>query len=205
MSKAYNEIMDKIEITSDMQTRILNNINAVDFSKKRKALIASKIKVISTVAACIVFIVACAAVIQNNRDINEPQIDTFTPNFGSVMLDSIDELSQKAGFDVMEITQAGDAIISYYFRSDNVAETMYVYETNTITLSQGAGSDDISGDFNEYDKTSEVTIGNLAVTMKGNNNTVSLAIWCNEGCAFSLYSDSPLTEDEFIRLIESIK
>ena len=66
------------------------------------------------------------------------------------------------------------------------------------------GSDDISGEYNDYAINKEVTIGGLTVTMRGNDQ-ISNAVWAYGEFSYSILSDVELEEAEVIHIIESIK
>lgn len=59
-------------------------------------------------------------------------------------------------------------------------------DTNDIYIRKAAGSGDISGDHTQYAETSTVAVGELQVTMKGENGQVSLAAWTDAGYAYSI-------------------
>ena len=66
------------------------------------------------------------------------------------------------------------------------------------------GNEDISGDYNTYNINKEVKIGDLTVTMRGNDK-ISNAVWTDGEFSFSVSSDVELEEPEVINLIENIK
>lgn len=48
---------------------------------------------------------------------------------------------------------------------------------NKIMIRKGTGSEDISGDYNQYPNTEEVAVGDVQVIMKGSDDKVNTAIW----------------------------
>lgn len=67
------------------------------------------------------------------------------------------------------------------------------------------GEDDISGDYEEYASVAAQTIGGRAVTLKGDGETVSVAVWQQEGYSYALCAEnSPMTREEAAALIEAI-
>lgn len=60
---------------------------------------------------------------------------------------------------------------------------------------------DISGDYNVYDETSTVTVGEYTVTLKGNDQKVCLATWTSGDYAYSLDCTSSMTTEEMTALI----
>ena len=82
------------------------------------------------------------------------------------------------------------------------------YEKNgtddSILIRKGTGSDDISGDYNKYTEIKETQIGDVQVTEKGNDGTVSLATWTTEDYSYSI-SVPGMSEDEIAVIIEQVK
>lgn len=105
---------------------------------------------------------------------------------------SMDEASAAAGF-ALTAPESVDG----YSRStiqvfDSTAEPMIevIYSddagTNAIHIRKAAGSGDISGDYNQYAEANTVAVGEVQVTMKGENGQVSLATWTDGGYTFSI-------------------
>jgi len=68
-----------------------------------------------------------------------------------------------------------------YEKDDEVKESE---EDNSIHLRKGIGTEDISGDYNDYAESNQVTIDSYNVTMQGNNGSVSLATWTDGGFSY---------------------
>ena len=84
---------------------------------------------------------------------------------------SLEEAQQLAGFSI----QVPDSIDGYPNRSIQVMDTSMIqvlYENDNeqqILIRKGIGSDDISGDYNSYSESSQITVSDSSVTLKGNN------------------------------------
>lgn len=78
-------------------------------------------------------------------------------------------------------------------------------ENNMMRLRKAAGSDDISGDYNEYADTADITIGELTVTLKGNEGKYNTAVWNDGDYAFAVYSAEGLAQDTLSSMIAEIK
>ena len=50
-----------------------------------------------------------------------------------------------------------------------------------IRIRKASGNEDISGDYTQYTDTNIATIGELKVTMKGENGQTNLATWTDNG------------------------
>ena len=72
-------------------------------------------------------------------------------------------------------------------------------------IRKSAGSDDISGDYNEYAETAEKDIGGKTVTLKGNGGRIYLAIWTDGGYTYCVGMYDGVTEDRMASLAEAVK
>ncbi len=100
-----------------------------------------------------------------------------------------------AGFAQSEITSTGSDFLQIVYTDSS---------DNRIVYRMAKGSEDISGDYNTYTINKEVKIGDLTVTMRGNDN-ISGAVWVDGEFTYCILSDVALEESEVIRLIENLK
>jgi len=88
---------------------------------------------------------------------------------------------------------------------NQMIQAIYTNGDKSLMLRKGTGSDDISGDYNEYSEKNTVQVGELSVTMKGDNGTVSVAVWTNGGCAYAVETqDVPMSADAVSQLIAQL-
>ena len=115
------------------------------------------------------------------------------------------EAAKAAGvtFEVPE--KFGSYKISYIQAMEGIAEVRFSNGDDTITVRKGTGSDDISGDYNEYKSVSEKEINGSTVTLKGSGKGVSAAVWTDGKCSYSVVSDRSLTAKSMASLISKIK
>ena len=81
-------------------------------------------------------------------------------------------------------------------------------EQMVIRKASGAGENaDISGDYNVYNETSTVTVGEYTVTLKGNDQKVNLATWTSGDYAYSylhnLSDSEEILQDTLIQFMKS--
>ena len=81
-------------------------------------------------------------------------------------------------------------------------------EQMVIRKASGAGENaDISGDYNVYNETSTVTVGEYTVTLKGNDQKVNLATWTSGDYAYSylhnLSDAEEILQDTLIQFMKS--
>ena len=101
MDNKYDEVMEHIEVTSEMRSRILANIENMDFAEKKQTKIVRfrNIKRFATLAACLAVMLVGALTLPNLNIFNEPPV---VGNNDIVEVSSVEELSKTVGFEVGE-------------------------------------------------------------------------------------------------------
>jgi len=113
-----------------------------------------------------------------NAQIQNPFVDCKT----------LDEAETLAGFDIALPAKMPEGYTMSAIRAikDTMIEIIYTNGDNEIRIRKGTGSEDISGDYSDYSETETVTLGDLQVTMKGNDEKVNVATWADGGHVFSV-------------------
>jgi len=165
-----------------------------------------KAKRIIAIMACMVMVLSLTACGGNDSGKNEVKSNVSSETTASVEenvqcpnpwteCSDIKEAEENAGFS-FEIPEAiegykiawiqnlGQEMIEViYEKADDAEESE---EDDTIHLRKGVGTEDISGDYNDYAESNQVTIGSYNVTMQGNNGSVSLATWTDGGFSYAV-------------------
>ena len=84
---------------------------------------------------------------------------------------------------------------------DDMIDITVLAGENEISLRKSVGTDDISGDYNQYDQTSDVVVDDMTVTTKGADDMIQVATWNNGEYCFSIVAADGLTQDEVISLV----
>lgn len=205
----YNEIMSRVSVTPEMKERVLYNVAA--HRKLKQELPAGNVKNIrrwmrwipAVAAACFLLVIGLQ-IYYINQPGTEP-IDVATDSI--VEYSSLDELEAAMGFEMpaveglpFEVTETvytnvfGIARIDYYGASG---------ENITLSKAKDDGTD-ISGDYNEYSSVSEEAIDGVTVLLKGNEGTVNLAIWTDDGYAYAVSSYPGISQNTMIELLEAL-
>ncbi len=79
------------------------------------------------------------------------------------------------------------------------------FTSNALCIRKSVGSDDISGDYNEYTEINTISVNNLEVTTKGNEGTVNVALWTNNGYTFAITTNNSMSSEQISELIKSIQ
>lgn len=136
--------------------------------------------------------------------------DVGVPNPFEIV-DTLDEAAKIAGFSLEVPTEYADyktALIQVI--EDDMIEVIYfddIEKTHEgLRVRKAKGSDDISGDYNEYKEENLVKVGELEVTEKGNDGNISIATWTDGTYSYSINVDEAiLNTDDISNLISNIK
>lgn len=212
MSERYNAVMERIEVTGAMRRRILANLEQIDLSVPSPAKVSPfpTLKRLMPIAACFVLLVAGVFAVRQFTP-----MDTVDPKpTGGVMIGNgivevadAEALSEAVDFSVKEPRalpfQAGE--VSYTAFWGEMAQITYAGEGQTVTFRQSLGTEDNSGDYNEYAETEIREIGGMSVTLKGDGETCSLATWSDGIYAYSANAEPGLGAEEWEELIAGVR
>lgn len=91
--------------------------------------------------------------------------------------------------------------------SEQLTEVQYSSGNARLCLRKAPGSDDISGDFNQYAESNAVDVDGRSVTLQGNDGHVQLATWLDGDYTYSIgiYREdgTGLTADEMTALVKA--
>lgn len=129
---------------------------------------------------------------------------------------SMEEAAAAAGFDMT----APETIDGYTERviqvfNANTEDAMFevIYRDggeeskNIIHIRKAPGTEDISGDYNQYAESSTETVGETEVTMKGADGKVHLATWAKDGYTYSInvYAEAGISSDSMAELVAGVR
>ena len=126
------------------------------------------------------------------------------------IVDTLDEAAKIAGFSLEAPTEYADyKSIVIQAIADDMIEVIYFDAEKTyegLRIRKANGTDDISGDYNEYKEVNVVKVGELEVTEKGNDGNISVASWTDGTHSYSINVDEALLNaDDIAKLVETIK
>lgn len=129
-----------------------------------------------------------------------------------ISCETIEEAEKLAGFSFPSegVKDAVGSVESEDIRAikDSMIEIIYFDAAGEeiFRIRKGAGSEDISGDYNEYAEKQTSRIRGAEVTMMGDAGRISVAKWSNDGYAFAVCSeDHPMTSEEMKSVIECMR
>ena len=158
-------------------------------------------------------VVACGKKEEVTEEVTEAST-TQTQDYGVPnpyeIVDTLDEAAKIAGFSLETPTEYADyKSIVIQAIADDMIEVIYFDAEKThegLRIRKAVGTDDISGDYNEYKEENVVKVGELEVTEKGNDGNISVASWTDGTHSYSINVDEALLNaDDIAKLVETIK
>lgn len=201
MKRRYDEVMDRVAITDEMRRRILSNIQSMEI--KARGIRISEFKQYLSAAACFAVLLAGVLAAGHMAGLFRSDEPNVAAGNGIVETGSLEQLAAAVGFAVEEPNALPFEVetttyVSYW---NKLAEITYTGEGRTAALRKSPGTEDNSGDYNTYSAVREVHMGPLAVTLKGSGEAFTLAIWSENGYAYSIRLSEGISESDWHQLI----
>lgn len=129
--------------------------------------------------------------------------------------DSLEEAAAAAGFS-MAVPETIDGHPEQVYQVYNVGTENVLLEViyhggleaeSTVHIRKAPGSEDISGDYNQYSESETLAVGDREVTMKGDDGQVHLATWTLDGYTYSVaaYAETGVSSDELVELVAQVQ
>lgn len=151
-----------------------------------------KLKIITICASMVLSLVACSndSTVKDNSTKQTTEDNVQIPN-PLIDCDTITDAEKIAGFTVVEPTNipAGYTLDSIRAIKGGIIEINYMNGGNIFSYRQGKGSEDISGNFNEYKENNTITVGSLQVMTKGDNGKISVATWTSGEYTYAILAE----------------
>lgn len=202
MRRAYDEILERIEVTPEMRRRALQRIAAEDIvPAKLKVLRFPKLKKYLPAAACLVLVIAGAVTLPRLIQLQTPGNVQVIPQIEEAA--SPDGLSRLVGFEVnvgfvLPFAPEETTYCSYW---NELAQIQYSGAGQTATYRQSAGTADNSGDYTAYGDVAEITANGLSVTLKGDKGVYLLAVWTDGTFSYSLRLSQGAPEAQWLGIL----
>lgn len=202
LTRRYDEVMERVEVTAEMRGRILRNIRAMDLTAGRGGQFPAVKQALSAAACFAVLLAGVFAAGHMAGGLRPDEAGVAVVN-GIVEVDTREQLRDAVGFTVEELDALPFAVetaayVSYW---NEMAEITYTGGGRTATFRKSVGEEDNSGDYNLYSAVREIRLGSLTATLKGSGEAYTLAVWSADGYAYSVRLSDGITELEWRRLI----
>ena len=126
------------------------------------------------------------------------------------IVDTLDEASKIAGFNLSVPATYGDykkQVIQAI--EDDMIEVIYFEEESEnegLRIRKAKGTDDISGDYNEYKNVETMKVGDYDVTEKGDEGNIFIVTWTDGTYSYAIDTDrAELSKEDVANLISNIK
>lgn len=127
-----------------------------------------------------------------------------------VEVKNLDEASKIAGF-TLEVPETYEDYKKQVIQAieDDMIEVIY-YDENSehegLHIRKAKGTDDISGDYNEYKDVETVKVGDFEIIEKGSEGNISVATWNDGTYSYAIdVAEASLTKDTIANLVSNIK
>ena len=200
----YDEVMEKLEVTPEMRARILQNVETQMAEPRKKP---NRLRRFAALAACLAVLLVGAMALP--KFISSPvpeESETMIAN-GMVEVISKEELSEAVGFPVKSAQSLPFFPQSIYYTSywGEMAQIDYANGGSTACFRQSLGEEDNSGDWSEYPAQKSLTVNGCAVTLKGEADSYTLAIWQDGTYSYSLSLSAGQPASVWAELIEGVQ
>ena len=159
-------------------------------------------------------IVACGKKEEIKEETAEVVNTTQEQNYGIPnpyeIVDTLDEASKIAGFDLSVPATYGEyknQVINAI--EDDMIEVVYFEkesENEGLRIRKAKGTDDISGDYNEYKNVETIKVGDYDVTEKSDGGNILVATWTDGTYSYAINTDrAELSKEDIANLISNIK
>ena len=127
-----------------------------------------------------------------------------------VEVKNLDEASKIAGFS-LEVPETYEDYKKQVIQAieNDMIEVIY-YDENSehegLRIRKAKGTDDISGDYNEYKDVETVKVGDFEIIEKGSEGNISVATWNDGTYSYAIdVAEASLTKDTIANLVSNIK
>ena len=181
----YDEVMEKLEVTPEMRARILQNVETQMAEPRKKP---NRLRRFAALAACLTILLVGAAALPKLISSPTPEESETTIANGMVEVASKEELSEAVGFPVKSAQSLPFFPQSIHYTSywGDMAQIDYANGGSMACFRQSLGEEDNSGDWSEYPAQKSLTVNGCAVTLKGEADSYTLAIWQDGTYSYSL-------------------
>lgn len=98
-----------------------------------------------------------------------------------------------------------DAVLYRVSAQDQLLEIVYTLQgTEVARIRMALGTEDISGDYNEYASVTTLEVNNLTITCKGNGDSISNALWTDGTYAYALTASEAMAKEDVQALVSSM-
>lgn len=165
---------------------------------KKAVLITFAVVLILSMAACGKHEKNSSEAVESNSvQIANPFVDCKT----------LDDAATIAGFSLAAPSSIPNWVSETKIRAieNNMIELIYSGTEQQLRVRKANGNDDISGQYDSFDEVTEITVDNLAVTIKRNEGKIYVATWISGDFAYAISSTDGLDQTHIENLVSEIQ
>lgn len=197
----YQKAFASITVPDDMARRVMaraeesDSVSSAGRSRRWPPILAA--------AACLLLVLGFAAVHGGLFRAEDPGTMVVNPY---VSAQSPEEMAGTLDFPlaVPHALPEGYTLTECGVLSGTVAQLRYEKDGERISFRMARGEEDVSGDYGTYGESVRETVGAWTVTLKGDDGTVSLAVWTGEGFAYALSCPGGLPVETVLAIISGV-
>lgn len=120
--------------------------------------------------------------------------------------ESLEAAGEIAGFEISvpESIYGDSEEISINAIDGKMIEIICKSGTEQTRIRKAVGNEDISSDYNDYDRIETIELNGYQITTKGSNDVINAAIWANDTFSFAIDTIPGFDINTIAKLIESI-
>ena len=207
--------MRLMQIIGDIDEKYIDE--AAPAEQKKKAMRFTPWIRYASIAACAMLVIGVGifAITQHSGNIIDTPAQSEEADSSDFLqsgnpyaeYDTLEEAENTIGFEISVPDSYGGYTEPYYAVIEGkILEVQYYNgDDRGMIISKSRGSEDISGDFNEYNTVTETEVNGNTVTIKGNGDEFSLALWVSGDYSYSVSVSSGISENALKEIIEKIK
>ncbi len=218
----YDEIMTHVQVTDEIRSRVLSNVDQYFERKQKRAVLQRYIYRFGAAAAAAAVLLVIGLTLSRQGLIPQNGIGSGSESDGTYESEgssvaggfsvkdcaSAAELAKTVGFSVPTLTRLPFEVEStaYTAIGDDLAQvTCYSKDgTNELVLRKAPGTEDISGDYNTYAESDMLNISGTEVSVKGNDGLLYLACWNDGEYSYSVSVSAGCEKDVLTEMLEEI-
>ena len=212
MREKYGEIMEKVIVTDEMRSRILQAVQNADVKPAAKVLRFPRWQRVAAAAACFALVLIGALTLPGILRPSQGNpagsaTDRDAPVIGAqetVECPSAAELSREIGFPVSDVAALPFAPTGAVYLSlfGEIAEIDYTgAEGQSAAYRKSAGTDDNSGNYETFTDTEQLSVGGVRAAVKGDGTRFTLAVWTDGTYSYSIALSDGVGLDEWETLL----
>ena len=118
--------------------------------------------------------------------------------------ESLEQAEKVAGFK-LSLPDNLEGELAFRAINGKMIEVICRNGENEVRIRKSTGSDDISGDYNQYAEEQTVVLGKIQVTEKGDNSKINTAAWADGDYAYAVSADAGMDSGELEQMIQAIQ